>query len=74
MSSKATNLGPDMTPKQRFLLVTIDILLGVVAGQAGAILAVLGGSTVPEAIKAGAVAFSGTVTLAIAIMYAIRRL
>jgi hypothetical protein len=74
MSGKTANHAPNTTGEQAVLLVAIAILLGVVAGEAGAILAVIGGSSIAAAVKAGAVTFSGTVTLVILILLAIRRL
>jgi hypothetical protein len=51
----------------RFLLILGTLLLGIVVGIIGGILAVLNGSTVAAAFVKGAVAFAGTVTLAIVV-------
>lgn len=51
----------------RILLVLVALLLGLVVGQVGGILAMLGGATVAPAFVAGAIAFGSTVALALAI-------
>jgi hypothetical protein len=51
----------------RVLLILGTLLLGVVVGLVGGILAMMNGSTMPASVARGAVAFAGTVTLCIVI-------
>jgi len=56
------------TPLVRTLLVLIALLVGVIVGEAGGILAAVGGATLTTAFTTGGVAFAGTTTLALVIL------
>jgi hypothetical protein len=51
----------------RVLLVLITILLGIIIGQVGGILAAVNGSNVAAAFVTGGVTFAGTTTLVLVI-------
>lgn len=55
----------------RSLLVLVALLLGLVVGQVGGILAVVGGAPIASAFVTGGVAFAGTVTLVLLIQTAL---
>ncbi|MER5482351.1 hypothetical protein ACWGVR_02165 [Streptomyces xanthophaeus] len=55
----------------RVLLMGLAVMLGVIVGMTAGLLAWLGGSSTPVAIRHGGVGFGGTVTLAILIMTAL---
>jgi hypothetical protein len=71
MGGNPTSNMPGPSPRERYLLVWIALLLGVVIGQAGGVFAVLSGSTLPAAVIAGAVAFGSSVSLVVGIMCAL---
>lgn len=54
----------------RVLLVTIALLLGTVGGLVASILSGIGGPFSVTAVRHGAVAFAGTVSLTLAVMAA----
>jgi hypothetical protein len=63
-----TKQTPDIATQHGICHVTIAILIGVVAGQTGAILAVLSGRPVAAAVMTGALAFTGGVGLVITVL------